>query len=437
MIITLVMDQYGIMNNGTTATARYLAERMRAHGHTVRIVTCIPSDEENVYVTKERYYPIITKIIRSNGMALAKPDEKILEEAIRGADIVHFFVQFKLAQAGKTIADRLGVPSTAAFHFQPENVSYNIGFGLGKSKFFNEWLYRHYKKFFNRFAHIHVPSENMKRLLIEHGYKSEIHAISNGVNDVFRKMPSARPPELENKYLIMMSGRLAAEKRQEVLLEAVGKSKYNDKIQVILCGKGHCEKKLRKLSNKVLKNPVLIKFCKREELIETINYCDLYVHTSEIESEAIACMEAFVCGLVPIISDASMSATKQFALHEENLFRNGDSDQLAEKIDWFIENPDRKAEMEKEYLEFAENFRLENCVSTLERVFTNVIEENRKRLENIELEKNYLSDLTEKDIKRYYKRKIEYQELALKYGQPDYLDEYINCELPETEKVFR
>ena len=314
MIITLVMDQYGIMNNGTTATARYLAERMRAHGHTVRIVTCIPSDEENVFVTKERYYPIITKIIRSNGMALAKPDEKILEEAIRGADIVHFFVQFKLAQAGKTIADRLGVPSTAAFHFQPENVSYNIGFGLGKSKFFNEWLYRHYKKFFNRFAHIHVPSENMKRLLIEHGYKSEIHAISNGVNDVFRKMPSARPPELENKYLIMMSGRLAAEKRQEVLLEAVGKSKYNDKIQVILCGKGHCEKKLRKLSNKVLKNPVLIKFCKREELIETINYCDLYVHTSEIESEAIACMEAFVCGLVPIISDASMSATKQFAL---------------------------------------------------------------------------------------------------------------------------
>ncbi len=437
MIITFVMDQYGIMNNGTTATARYFAEKMREHGHTVRIVTCIPTDEENVYVTKERKYPIITRIIRSNGMALAKPDEKILEEAIRGADIVHFFVQFKLAQVGKTIADRLGVPSTAAFHFQPENVSYNIGMGLGKSKFFNEWLYRHYKKFFDRFAHIHAPSENMKKLLVEHGYKSEIHAISNGVNDAFRKIPAERPQEYKDKYLIIMSGRLCPEKRQDVLLEAVGKSKYNGKIQVILCGRGSCEKKLRKLSDKVLKNPVDIKFCNREELIETLNYCDLYVHTSEIESEAIACMEAFVCGLVPIISDAYMSATKQFALHEENLFRNGDSDQLAEKIDWFIENPERKAEMSEEYLEFAKNYRLDNCVRMLEQVFEGVIEENVKRLENIELEKNYLSELTEKDIKKYFKRKIEYQELALKYGQPDYLDEYINSELPETEKVFR
>ena len=234
-----------------------------------------------------------------------------------------------------------------------------------------------------------------------------------------------------------MSGRLASEKRQEVLLEAVGKSKYNEKIQVILCGRGPCEKKLRKLSDKVLKNPAIIKFCDREELIKTINYCDLYVHTSEIESEAIACMEAFVCGLVPIISDAYMSATKQFALHEENLFRNGDSNHLAEKIDWFIEHPERKAEMEREYLEFADNYRLEKCVCALEQVFTDVIAENARRLENIELEKNYLSDLTEKDIKKYYKRKIEYQELALKYGQPDYLDEYINSELPETEKVFR
>ena len=434
MIITLVMDQYGFMNNGTTATARYFAESMRKHGHTVRIVTCVDTKEENVFVTKERYYPIITKIVHANGMALAKPDEKLLEEAIRGADIVHFFIQFKLAQHGKTIADRLGVPSTAAFHFQPENVSFNINPLLGKCKFFNEWLYRRYKKFFDRFPHIHVPSENMKRLLIERGYKSQIHPISNGVNDAFTKMPSARPQELEGKYIIVMSGRLAVEKRQEVLLRAVGKSKYNDMIQVVLCGRGPCEKKLRRLSKRVLANPAIIKFCSRDELIKTINYCDLYVHTSEIESEAIACMEAFVCGLVPIISDAPMSATKQFALHEENLFRNGDADDLAKRIDWFIENPGRKDEMEREYLEFAENYRLEKCVSALEQVFCDVIAENKKRLENIELEKNYLSDLTEKDIKRYYKRKIEYQELALKYGQPDYLDEYINSQMIETEK---
>ena len=66
---------------------------------------------------------------------------------------------------------------------------------------------------------------------------------------------------------------------------------------------------------------------------------DLYVHTSDAEIEAMSCMEAFACGLVPVIADSPRSATPQFALDERSLFPAGDTDALAERIDWWIEHP--------------------------------------------------------------------------------------------------
>ncbi len=106
MIITLVMDQYGRLTNGTTAAARYFADRMRQHGHTVRIVTAIPDNgDENAFVVKERTFLFFKGIIHSHGMVLAKPDKKVLTKAITGSDIVHFFMPFSLSRAGKKIAD--------------------------------------------------------------------------------------------------------------------------------------------------------------------------------------------------------------------------------------------------------------------------------------------------------------------------------------------
>ena len=426
MIITLVMDQYGLLNNGTTATARHLAQALRQNGHTVRIVTAIPNDtEDDIYVVRERHFPLgITRIIRSHGMVLGKPQAKVLEDAIKGADVVHFFLPFKLAKKGKRIADKLGVASTAGFHVQPENISLNIQ--LGWLRPFTWCLYRWWRGYFNKFAHIHAPSTMIESLLQKKGYKSKIHSISNGVNDVFVKRESERPPEYEGKFLVLTIGRLAAEKRQDRIIKAIGKSKHNDKIRLIMCGAGPRKKKLLDLSKKHLKNPVAVKFVTKDSLVDIINYCDLYVHASEIELEAIACMEAFACGRVPVISDAEFSATKQFALHPENIFPHNDIDELAARIDYFVENPDALKAMEAEYLELTRNYRLDKCVSELERVFEAAIADNQKRLANIAAENAHLTKLSEREAKKYWKQKCKYQENAFYKGAPDYNEDFIN-----------
>jgi len=379
MIITLVVDQYKNINNGTTATARHLSERLVKRGHTVRILTASKGvvdkniQENNIFVTEERIFPGFMHLIHGNGMVIAKADKKVMREAFEGADLVHFMFPFNLMKKGKSIADAMGIPSTAAFHIPPEHITCNIG--LRQCKPLCSTIYRAWRKHFNRFNHVHTPSIKMKTILEGYGYKSNIHAISNGVSDVYCKTDFPKPAELEDKFVILSSGRLASEKRHKDIVNAVALSKYNSRIQLMFCGKGTKEKSLIKLAAKKLENPLMIKFCDRQELLNIINYSDLYVHASEVEAEAISCMEAFVCGTVPIIASAPRSASSQFALSEHNLFKSRNVVELAEKIDWMIENPQEKTRMEEEYLEYGKNFRLEICVDALEKVFLQAIEE--------------------------------------------------------------
>ena len=102
-----------------------------------------------------------------------------------------------------------------------------------------------------------------------------------------------------------------------------------------------------------------------DELVEIINSCDLYVHPSVAEIEAISCLEAIACGLVPIISDSERSATKKFALTEKNLFNHNSPKDLANKIDYWIEHPEEKAEYSEKYAGFTANFERNSCMEQM------------------------------------------------------------------------
>ena len=375
MIITMIVDQFGDENNGTTMTAKRFANILMEHGHTVRVVTASKINDPNVYVTKERNVPILKQVGHSQGMIFAKPDKKILTEAIKGSDVVHFLMPFKIQKKGKKICDKLNVPSTAAFHVQPENITYTIH--LGKVKWVNRFIYRLFRDtFFHKFNHIHCPSEMIKNQLIENGYKGNLHVISNGVLPDFVHKDVPKPKELEGKYCILMVGRYSREKRQDLLINAIKNSQYEKNTQLILCGKGPWRKTLEKLGRHLTNKPIM-KFCSKDELIDTINYCDLYVHASDAEIEAISCMEAFTCGLVPIISDSKISATNQFALSDRNLFECGNYLDLAHKIDYYIEHEEIKKADSLAYIEYAKRYAIDNCVRQLEDVFQMAIDENK------------------------------------------------------------
>lgn len=388
MKILLVIDTYDTNNNGTSISAQRFAAVLRKHGNEVRILTTgEPAPDK--FVLKEFKVPLFNDLIHSHGFQFAQVDLDIIREAVAWADIVHCMMPFALETTTKLIADQMHKPSTAAFHIQPENMTSSIG--LGKAEWLNDRFYYTFRfLLYQHFNHIHVPSQFMADELVKRGYKAKIHVISNGIDPDFiaagqRKL-SDRGNCLTSRsdsghITITMVGRLSGEKRQDVIINSVPFSKYADRIQLVFAGKGPKYDEYVELG-KQLKNPPQFVFLSKPELIDLLLHTDLYVHASDMESEAISCIEAFATGLVPVIANSEDSATPQFALDGRSLFAPGRPKDLARAIDWWLDHPDEKAKMEREYAEAAKKYDIDTSVRLCEQMFREAIEEMENQEEN-------------------------------------------------------
>ncbi len=376
MKIILVTEEYDQLNNGTTMTTYRFANMLAERGHEVHVVGSGRMVEE-AYKVPEQYYPIATSVAKKQGVAFGKPDPAVFRRAFAGADVIHFLLPMHFERQALKTAKEMGIPVCAAFHLQPENITYNIHMPF-------EWLsagiYRYfYASFYHCFGHIHCPSKFIADQLRKNGYRAKLHVISNGVGDAFVPGAAERCDPL---FRILMVGRLSHEKRQNILIEAVSKSKYADRIQLLLAGQGPCRKTLEKQGEKLKHKPVF-GFYSEPELVNLIRSCDLYIHASFVEIEAIACMEAFACGLVPVICNSPKSATVQFALHPQSLFEPDNPKDLADKIDYWIEHREERLIYSEKYARLGNRYRVEQSVMETENMFYQVIDEYKKERDSV------------------------------------------------------
>ena len=379
MTIAIVIDLIDCLTNGSVMTARRFADGLRAKGHEV-ILVAVGADGENDCNVKERYVPVLTEVSAKNQIKFGKFDEGKIRKAFTGADIVHFIFPFKLEKKCKKLADEMGIPTTAAFHVQPENVSFNVHMGWCKP--FNSLIYAYLKHtFYGQFERIHCPTAFIAQQLANHGYKGELYVISNGYDPAFVP-PKERPHN--KKFEIVMTGRLAPEKNQQVLIKAISHSKHKDDIHLTLLGNGPKKRMLAKLAER-LNIDVTFDFFPKEKLIAKLQNSDLYVHAATVEIEAIAALEAIACGLVPVIADSKCSATPQFALDERSLFEDNNEYSLAEKIDYWYERTAERQRMGKIYAESAKKYSLDRSLERAERMFADEIRDaNRKDLKKMQ-----------------------------------------------------
>jgi 1,2-diacylglycerol 3-alpha-glucosyltransferase len=370
MIIVFVIDTYGSLTNGTTITAYRFVEALKAKGHTVRIVG-VGVHGPDMFPVRERYIPIVTPIARKQSTIFGFPDADVLRRAFQGADVVHFFMPWSLARKGRKIAQEMGIPCTAAFHVQPENITYGAGLGwFGKPM--ASFIYSYFRWTFYRYIEdIHCPSEFIARELKRHHYRARLHVISNGVGNDF---VMAETPKTDDCFNILMVGRYAPEKRQDVLIKAIHQSKYEPKIRLYLAGAGPREAKLRRMAA-TLTNGATFGFYNQSDLIDLLHKADLYVHTADVEIEAISCLEAISCGKVPVISDSTKSATKQFALDDRSLFKAGSSRDLRDKIEYWIEHDEERKRMAGLYCERGKRYSLDYSIRKAEAMFQEAIHE--------------------------------------------------------------
>jgi glycosyltransferase involved in cell wall biosynthesis len=370
--IAFVADTFDDAKAGGVLSARRFVAALRAR-HDVTVIAAGPPADGRVALPGF-YPPAVGGIMREMGFTFAVPRRRPLEAALRQADVVHVQFPFWLGLRAAALARRLGRPLVSAFHVQPENLLYNVGV---RSERLAAWLYRLFlARLYELSDVVLCPSAFALEALRQRGLTAPAEVVSNGIAPEFRPAPGPRPRHEGGRHLLLAVGRLAREKRHDVIVEGVRRSRHAARIELVVAGRGPRREAVARAAAS-LSGPAQVGFLSDEELRAALRAADLLVHASEVELEGMAVLEALGCGTPALIADAPRSAASRLAVGPEFLFRSGDPDHLARRLDALLDEPARLEAARARCLAMAAGRALEDSVRRLEDVYRRAIASRR------------------------------------------------------------
>ena len=382
MKILYVMNNAYTKGNGLAASCRRTVQFLKDAGEEVRILSAQGEDGEKPdYVLPDDIIPIFSGVIKKQGYAFAKRDDDVIREAVRWADVVHLEEPFDLEIRTCKIAEEERKPLTATYHLHPENFYASVH--LRKSIYLNSttmtvWM----NTIFNRCKIVQCPTENVRKRLEKWHCKAELRVISNGMLPDESERVHSPIQKSDGTFIVVTTGRYSEEKDQITLLKAMRYSKYADRIQLVFAGKGPTEQKLRKEAETLLKKGTvryapIFGFYSLPELKAIYRQADLYIHCAILEVEGMSCMEAVQTGLVPVIAEAKLTATPQFALSSESIFHAGNAKELAERIDYWLSDDNRRRAEAERYIGMGSEYDIRKSIVQLQQMYRDAIQINK------------------------------------------------------------
>ena len=380
MKILFVCNNAYTKGNGLTTSIQNTIKHLRERNLDVRLMAIANPDPEGPqpdFPLKHFKFPLFEPIIRANGFSYAQIDRRVIRKAVEWADIVHFQEALLLESVVRRIAVKQGKTCTGTFHLYPHNITSNLA--LGRENWVNPLLMKYWNwTVFNHCSDIQCPTRPVKDYLEKNHTKARLHVISNGI-----QLPEpplqVKPVNPEPEVKILCIGRLAKEKSQKTLLEAMRYSRHAGRIRLIFAGKGQLEKRYRKQAEKLYREGILgimpeFGFYSPEELRNLARECYLYIHCAYVEVEGLSCLESMREGLVPVIGQGELIGTSQFALCPESLYPVSDSRALAQRIDWWIEHPLQRNQMSQRYADQARRYAIDQSIDALTAMFQNALQ---------------------------------------------------------------
>lgn len=363
--IAIVIDPWDHPFNGTVVSTRRFVAALADRGVSLRLLSlgegAVDDAWERVSFEPLRI-PGVNRIIDRMRSPLARPSRERLRQALDGCDLLHVQYPFFLGRAALREARRRGLPVVCSFHVQPENILDNLGL---RSRWLTTALYDLFRRwFFDAADRVIAPSEFATGLLRTHGVATPITVISNGVPEAFLAVEHAPPARPDEPIQILSVGRLASEKQQWVLVEAVARSRHRDAIQLHLAGAGPQQQNLirqaRRLGVAAEIGPV-----DDATLIARYRHAALFVHCGGVELEGMSVLEAMATGNAVIVAASEASASPALIDNPMGRFRPGDAADLAGKIDYWLDDAGARGAEAAANRTRAAAFRHDRCVDAL------------------------------------------------------------------------
>lgn len=328
--VAMVVDPWHHPFNGTVVSTRRfvsaLSDRFKFH--------ILVADEQGRSLDEgcvgfpRMSIPGINPIIDRMKAPLARAHRKKLERVIGDSDLLHVQFPFFLGHAAISEARRQGKPVVASFHVQPENILSNLSLS---SQWLNTVIYKFFVwRFYERADCVIAPSQFAADLLAKAGLQVPVTVLSNGVTEDFfvtRAAAAQGPP-----FHVVSVGRLAAEKQQHHLIDAIAASRFKSDIKLSLVGAGPQQKRLGEQARR-LGVQANIGRVSDETLHHLYQTADLFVQTSAVELEGMSVLEAMAAGCPVLINKASTSAVPEFVTAQEATYSMNSVPELTRKLE--------------------------------------------------------------------------------------------------------
>ena len=236
--------------------------------------------------------------------------------------------------------------------------------------------------YYNQCTRITAPCRTILEEMRAHGYKKGGLPLSNPISLAdFKPVDRGAKEELKRKFgltsaTVLYTGRLAEEKHIDVIIRAVAiVQKSIPGITLVCTGYGNAETGLKQLVRTLCleKNVFFMGYVESNSFVQLYQASDIFTVMSTAETECIGMIQAMATGL-PVIGANAGGLPEYLSAECGYIIEPGDSETLAKKIIYLLENPHQMEKLGQGGVEHVKIFAAGKIAKKWQEIF---------RLENI------------------------------------------------------
>lgn len=351
MKIGIFTDTFVPQKNGVVTSICELTKALKKKG--IEVVIFAPGrstkkeDWLGVKVYRIKAYPFMFYPgIYVAGLDLIKVCDELVKEEI---DVFYIQDPFPIGFLGKHFAMKTKKPMLGIMHTRYDEYAPHVFKGVPKNMvrlFLRKPSWSYLKTFYMEFDKVIAPTDEIKKILKENGFKG-VEVLPSGMD--LEKFKVNRIKDLRKKFKIPKNafvfiyfGRVSFEKRLDVLMKAF-KMIEDDRTYLVIAGTGPFLKKFEEMGREIgIKNIRFTGFVPDEDLVSCYRMGDVFVSASDTETQGLVFVEAMACGLPVIGSDVGGSKDMIKDGKIGFLFKAGDENDLAEKMKKIMDDRTRE-----------------------------------------------------------------------------------------------
>lgn len=378
--LTIVMgcDTFAPDVNGAARFAERLAAGLVEHGHDVHIVAPAASRRHGTWVEEHQGQKMTVHRLRSwrwyphDWLRFALPwtskanARRVLDQV--KPDVVHIQSHIVVGRGLAAEAEKRGIRIVATNHVMAENVVEFTLLPKFLQKTFVKLAWADARPTFDRAEAVTTPTRKAAEFLERSTGLRDIHAVSCGI-DAHNYTPDFTP-RTANRILFV--GRITGEKHIDVLLKAMKLLPATLDAHLQIVGGGDQLKNLQAMAETtgITDRVEFLGYVSDQELREAYSRATVFAMPSIAELQSIATMEAMASALPVVAADAM--ALPHLVHDGENgyLFRPGDAQDLADKLERVLTMPQEELDVLKHgSLRIVAAHDIQTTISTFESLY--------------------------------------------------------------------